>query len=259
VNAEKTLLTRKFEAQSAKDVLTKASTSGNSNLKDEAQTLYDDALTQLENAQTTYDDLKDTDGAQAVLSARQSLVLADERVQAAELRQISLETGENSLKVKAAQAALEQAKAGVLQAEQAVSQAQANLNLLGVQLSKLTITAPSDGIVLTRSIEPGEVLSPASPAITIGQLNPLTILVYVPESEVGLLSLGQKAGLSVDSFPGETFSAQIIRIADQAEFTPRNVQTTESRKTTVFAVRLQLENPEGKLKPGMPADVTFLK
>ena len=61
----------------------------------------------------------------------------------------------------------------------------------------------------------------------------------------------------VDSFPDEEFSATIIAISDEAEFTPRNVQTVEGRKTTVFAVKLQLSNPEGKLKPGMPADVVF--
>jgi hypothetical protein len=63
--------------------------------------------------------------------------------------------------------------------------------------------------------------------------------------------------MSVDSFSGETFEATVIRIADQAEFTPRNVQTEEGRKTTVFAVELSVANPEGKLKPGMPADVDF--
>jgi hypothetical protein len=63
--------------------------------------------------------------------------------------------------------------------------------------------------------------------------------------------------VAVDSFPGESFAAEVVRIADQAEFTPRNVQTEEGRRTTVFAVELTVENPEGKLKPGMPADVEF--
>ncbi len=63
--------------------------------------------------------------------------------------------------------------------------------------------------------------------------------------------------MTVDSFLGEVFEANVIRIADQAEFTPRNVQTEEGRKSTVFAVELMVDNPQGKLKPGMPADVKF--
>jgi hypothetical protein len=65
------------------------------------------------------------------------------------------------------------------------------------------------------------------------------------------------AHVTVDSFPRESFMAQVVYIADKAEFTPRNVQTVEGRRTTVFAVELAIENPEGKLKPGMPADVEF--
>lgn len=259
VNAEKDLITTRSAVQTAIDVLTKASTSGNADLKDLAQTLYDDALAALEEAQSNYDSEAETDIGVEMLAQKRELVLAEERLQAARMRLLSLQTGENSLKVKAARAAHDQAQAGLAQAQQAVSQAQANLDLLNVQLSKLTVTAPMDGVVLTRSIEPGEVLSPASPALTLGILDPLTITVYVPESEIGLLSIGLMADLSVDSFPGEVFSAQIVHIADQAEFTPRNVQTTESRKTTVFAVRLQLDNPDGRLKPGMPADVSFAR
>ncbi|MRR31029.1 efflux RND transporter periplasmic adaptor subunit, partial [bacterium] len=159
--------------------------------------------------------------------------------------------------VLAARAVLDQARAASDQSQTAIQQAQANLALLDAQLAKLSITAPFDGTVLGRAVEVGEVLSPAAPAFTLGQLDPLTITVYVPETEVGLLSVNQQALLSVDSYPGESFSAVIIHIANQAEFTPRNVQTSEGRKTTVFAVKLQMSNPEGKLKPGMPADVSF--
>ena len=81
--------------------------------------------------------------------------------------------------------------------------------------------------------------------------------MYVPENRYGTILLGQSARVNVDSFPGETFDARVIRIADQAEFTPRNVQTEQGRSTTVFAVDLAVSNPQGKLKPGMPADVYF--
>ena len=69
--------------------------------------------------------------------------------------------------------------------------------------------------------------------------------------------MGQKADVSVDSFPGQAFSASIVLISDQAEFTPRNVQTVEGRSSTFYAIKLKVEDPTGKLKIGMPADVVF--
>jgi multidrug efflux pump subunit AcrA (membrane-fusion protein) len=81
--------------------------------------------------------------------------------------------------------------------------------------------------------------------------------VYIPEDQVGSIKLEQKATLTVDSFPGQVFNASVVKIADKAEFTPRNVSTVEGRKTTVFAITLQIEDPDGQLKAGMPADVVF--
>jgi multidrug resistance efflux pump len=126
-------------------------------------------------------------------------------------------------------------------------------------MDKLIIVAPLDGIVLTRLVEPGEVVAPGATLLTMGPLEELTITVYISEDQYGTINLGQTAIVSVDSFPGETFEAIVIRIADQAEFTPRNVQTQEDRRTTVFAVELGIDNQDGKLKPGMPADVRFVE
>ena len=95
--------------------------------------------------------------------------------------------------------------------------------------------------------------------MSIGQLDQLTITVYVPEDQYGIIYLGQEADVLVDSFPGEVFRGQVKYIADQAEFTPRNVQTQEGRRSTVFAVELSILYEGGKLKSGMPADVLFGK
>ena len=88
-------------------------------------------------------------------------------------------------------------------------------------------------------------------------MDKLTITVYIPEDRYGQINIGDMAIVKVDSFPGETFDAVVVRIADQAEYTPRNVQTEEDRRTTVFAIELSVDDPQGKLKPGMPADVNF--
>jgi multidrug resistance efflux pump len=152
---------------------------------------------------------------------------------------------------------LEQAQSAAAQAKMAINQAQANLDLVDAQIAKLTIKAPVDGVVLTRAAEPGSVVSAGGIMLTLGRLDELTITVYVPEDRVGEVVLGQVAKVTVDSFPGLTFDATVTFIANQAEFTPRNVQTVEGRKNTVFAVKLKLDNASGKLKPGMPADVVF--
>jgi len=144
-------------------------------------------------------------------------------------------------------------------AQLAAAQAKSDLDidLLDLQLEKLRILAPLDGVVLSRSIEPGEVLSAGAPALSIGDVNQLTITVYLPEDRYGEVSLGDGAIVTVDSFPGVPFEARVVRIAEKAEFTPRNVQTEEGRRTTVFAVELSVDDPSGRLKPGMPADVEF--
>ena len=119
------------------------------------------------------------------------------------------------------------------------------------------VRAPIAGVVLYRAVEPGEVVAPAANLLTIADLTDLTLTVYVPEDRYGRIALGQTHPVTVDSFPGEVFTGTVSYIADKAEFTPRNVQTTDSRKTTVFAIRLDLADGSGKLKPGMPADVQF--
>jgi HlyD family secretion protein len=152
---------------------------------------------------------------------------------------------------------IEAAQARAKAAAAQVEAAKAALAVVDSQIGKLAITAPSDGVVLARGVEPGSFAAPGSPLLEVGDLGDLSITVYVPEDRYGQLSLGQTASLSVDSFPGETFTGTIVHIADQAEFTPRNVQTEDGRRSTVFAIRLAVDDTSGKLKPGMPADVTF--
>lgn len=114
-----------------------------------------------------------------------------------------------------------------------------------------------DGVVLERLVEPEEMANPGSTVMVIAPLNALTVKVYLPEDRYGQVSLGESYPLTVDSFPNEIFYGTVSYISDKAEFTPRNVQTTDSRKTTVYAITLNLDPTGGKLKPGMPADVHF--
>ncbi len=262
--------TRLAEAQAAfriaQTLQERAEAQDDQRLKDEAQSQFEAAKAELDAAQLDYERMLTTQAAQDVLEARARLAIAQERYDTALDYLRSLQTGEHALQVEAAQAQveqaqaqLEQAQASARQAESAVAQAQAQVELVQARLAELTVRASVDGIVLARDVEPGEVLLPGSAALVIGQLDALRITVYLPEDRYGEVRLGQEALVSVDSFPGETFSAAVTRIADKAEYTPRNVQTAEGRRTTVFAVELRLTDPSGKLKPGMPADVTFGK
>jgi HlyD family secretion protein len=148
--------------------------------------------------------------------------------------------------------------AQIQQAKLNIRMAQANLDLLDDQIKKTTVTAPVAGVVMARNAEPGSVVNAGAELLTLGRLDRLTITVYVPEDRLGEVNIGQSANVKVDSFPGVVFGASVNYISDQAEFTPRNVQTVSGRKNTVFAVKLILRDTSGKLKPGMPADVTFI-
>jgi multidrug efflux pump subunit AcrA (membrane-fusion protein) len=247
------------DAYKTKITIAKRLSSNNGDVITSAQDALDAATTELKDAQQAYNALLNTDAADRVLKARADLSVARERHEAALDNLSKLQTGAYSPQVKIASLALDQAKAGLQQAQGAVNQAQANLALLDTQLKKLTVYAPINGVILTRNVEPGEFVQPGAAAITMANLSELTITVYVPEDRYGEISLGQQATVSVDSFPNETFNAVITFISDQAEFTPRNVQTVQGRSATVYAVKLKVSDPESKLKLGMPADVVFTK
>jgi len=219
-------------------------------LQNAAYEVYNQAVDELHAAQQAYDSFLTSQSRRNVLLARGRVVMAQQRYDAAYARLLSLKTGAESPAVLTARRTLEQAEA-------ALKQAQANLALLDAQIEKLTIYAPMDGVILTRNVEAGEFVQPGAIVMKMADLSALTITVYVPEDRYGQIRLGQQALVVVDSFPGETFRAQVTFISDQAEFTPRNVQTVEGRSSTVYAVKLKVADPQGKLKIGMPADVTF--
>jgi HlyD family secretion protein len=258
LKAEDELAQARAQYQIAQAVLDRAQTASDGTaLEDAAQTNFDDASQHLDDAQEEYDDALTTEGAEDVLTARAELSIARETLDSAKDALRSLQTGDQSLQVAASEKQLEQAKKAAEQAETAINQAQANLNLIEAQMGKLEIVSPATGVILSRMVQPGEVIAPAGKAMTLGLLDDLTLTVYVPEDRYGEISLGENARVSVDSFPGETFKGVVIHISDEAEFTPRNVQTAEGRSSTFYAIKLQLDDPSGKLKPGMPADVVF--
>jgi len=145
---------------------------------------------------------------------------------------------------------VQQFRAQVAQAQAAVSQAQ-------TQLKDTTVISPIDGRVITRSVEPGESTTVGSTLMEVADLNTVWLRVYVEEPIYGRIKLGDEASVTVDSYPGQVFKGTITEINQQAEFTPKEIQTQEQRAKLVFGIKITIQNREGKLKPGMPADAVM--
>jgi HlyD family secretion protein len=164
--------------------------------------------------------------------------------------------------VAAAQAELDLLRAGpttadVATAEAGLKQARAALEALQVQRDKMTLRSPVEGLVASRAIEPGEIASTGTALLRLADLDHAKLTVFVPETQIAEVRLGQPVDVAVDAYPDRTFAGNVTFIAHEAEFTPRNVQTEDQRANLVFAVTVSLENPEHLLKPGMPADATL--
>ncbi|MEE8392017.1 MAG: efflux RND transporter periplasmic adaptor subunit [Anaerolineae bacterium] len=166
--------------------------------------------------------------------------------------------------VDGAQAALDELEAGsteeeIAMAEAQVRQVEAAVRLIDAQIARLTLTSPMDGIITSRTSQAGETASAGLPLLTIANLDEVTLVIYIPETRVGHIRLGQEVEVQVDSFPDRVFVGEVVHIASEAEFTPRNVQTKEERVNLVFAVKVRIPNPDDALKPGMPADATVIE
>ncbi len=146
------------------------------------------------------------------------------------------------------------AKAQYDTAASAVEVARAALGVLQAQSTKMTLKSPVNGIVSRRAAHAGEIATPNANLLSVTNLDTVKLTIYVPETKIGAIKIGDEISVKVDSFPGKEFKGKVVFISTQAEFTPRNVQTQAERVNTVFAVRVQLPNPNLELKPGMPAD-----
>jgi len=138
-----------------------------------------------------------------------------------------------------------------------LAQAEARRDVLRRQLDEACLEAPADGIVSRRVAEPGELATPGSVLLTLVRLDTVYVQLYIPEPLIGQVRYGQLVKVRVDSWPERTFEGRVIYVSPEAEFTPRTVQTKEDRTRLVFRVKVALPNPEGLLKPGMPADATL--
>ena len=177
---------------------------------------------------------------------------AAEAVELARASRVAVEVRRLEARTAAAQVA--EARAAVAAAAAEVEAAEAARALARANLADTTVTAPFTGTVLRKLVEPGEVVASGTPLVTLVDLARLYAKVYVAEAELGRVRLGAPARVYTDAFPGRAFDAVVAQVAEQAEFTPRDVHMKDERVKLVFAVKLALRNPGGVLKPGMPVD-----
>ena len=201
----------------------------------------------------------------AVKTAQQAeatVRLARANLQQVEIRERDVAVAE--AQVRQAQAGVRNARAGeellaqrradVAAAVAQVAQAEAGIRMLRTQQQNLIIISPLDGVVVTKHASAGEIVAAGAPILTVADLDDVWVRLFIPLPRLGEVALGQRVEVTTDAFPDRVFTGTVTEIAQQAEFTPRNVQTQEERVKLVFAVKITLPNPDHALKPGMPAD-----
>lgn len=206
-----------------------------------ARSVYDKARQDYERYQSLY--ATGAVSAQQLDAARSSMEVAYSAMAAARERVSLSQEGNRPEAIEAQRLEVERSKA-VLAASK-------------VMLEDTAVVSPINGLILSKNFEDGEYVNPGAAILTVGDMNDCWVKVYVSSTQLGLITVGQVAAVKVDSFPNRTFQGKIQEISQNAEFTPRQSITQSERANLVFAVKVKVDNAEGILKPGMPADVVL--
>ncbi len=246
---------RPQEVETARQNLEKAQAQAD-RARDEAARalkLYEEGVVprvKMENALTT------AQVAEATLSsAREALDLARSGTREEDLR-VARAT------LQSAQARSEEVRAARLEARAAGDEVQlreAEVRLALARQGYATLLAPLSGVVLSRNVEPGENVPAGRPVFTLADLSRVKVRFYIAAEELGTLKHGDPVRVISDSFPAESFEGQVAFISEQAEFTPKSIQTREERTKLVYMVRALVPNPDRRLKPGMPVDAVLAR
>ena len=211
------------------------------NDKEAADLKYETALKEYERAKKAYELRKEGYRKETIATARSKVI---------EGRAALKQAKDNLKKIEAAEREVAAGKAQVLSAEAA-------LELAKIQLQHTELRAPFDGILVSRNVEPGEVVSPGQEVISLADLSEVDLKVFVAETEIGKVKPGQKAEVKIDTFPSKTYTGNVTYISPEGEFTPKIIQTHKERVKLVYLVKITIANPNLELKPGMPADAWF--
>ena len=240
---------------------------------DRATTEHQIAERDWQRAETLF---KDEDiSASAHDQAKSRLDAAAAGVKQAEERLSLVQEGPRAETIEAARAQLGRAQAGLRLAEASrlevkrtrqerearladIQQVQAELGVVDAQLSDSVAVAPTDGVVLVKSAELGEVVAAGSTVLTLGDVDHPWLRGYVGEKDLGRVKLGMPVKITTDSFPGKVYQGKVSFISSEAEFTPKQIQTPEERVKLVYRIKVDVENPNHELKSNMPADAEIV-
>lgn len=206
--------------------------------RDAVQLRYETTLKEYERARESYQQLMEGFRLETIQTARARL----------EEGKAALKQAKNNLeKIEINRKEMESAKARVRAAE-------ASVKLAETRLGYARLKTPFTGIITTRSIEPGEVVSPGREVFSLSDLSRVDLKIFVGETEIGRVKPGQKVDIKVDTFPDKVFEGKVSFISPEGEFTPKVIQTHKERVKLVYLVEVSIPNPHVELKPGMPAD-----
>lgn len=201
----------------------------------------------------------------AVKQAESALALAKANALQGNLRKEDITSAQAG--VQQAKSALELAEAGsvqteiqdqnVLLAEAQVKSARDVIELLQSQINDAIVKSPISGIITTKAVEVGELVSLGMTIFVVSDLSKVYLTIYVSEAMLGKVKLGQIADVSIDSYPNRIFKGKVVYISPEAEFTPKNIQTKDERLKLVYGVKIEIENTDNALKAGMPADAVL--
>ncbi|MBD2336811.1 efflux RND transporter periplasmic adaptor subunit [Calothrix sp. FACHB-156] len=207
---------------------------------DQAQTSWETALANLRSRQAAVDSFRKlVNSAQGQLTQAQSTGL-NPSIRSTQLTGLNTQLAQTRLKLAAAQADVANAKASQQE--------------MKAKIADLNVISPINGVVVSRSVEPGAVVTTGKTLLTI--IDPKTVYLrgFIPQGDIGKVRVGQEAKIFLDSAPKQGLSAKVAAIDTQASFTPENIYFQQDRVKQVFGVKIIIDNPEGLAKPGMPAD-----
>jgi len=145
----------------------------------------------------------------------------------------------------------------IAQAQASLAEAQGKLHEVEAQLLEASVRAPEQVVIEVLGVRKGDLVTPNQTILRVLRADDLWVKVYVPETELGRVRLGQNVDVTIDSYPDKHFAGIVEQIAAESEFTPRNVQSADERRHQVFGVKVRVPNPDGVFKSGMAADVTL--
>lgn len=206
--------------------------------RDAVRLRHETVLREYERSRETHDMVREGSRVETIRTAEARLLEGEALLRQARSNLIRIEAAKREV-----EAALAQAAAAAAALDQAT-----------IQLAYARVKAPRAGIITSRSVEPGEVVTPGREILTLSNLETVDLKIFVEETRIGKVKPGQKAEIRVDSFPDRTFAGRVSFISPEAEFTPKIIQTQKERVKLVYLVKIAIPNPGLELKSGMPAD-----